>query len=270
MKNKKTEISLNILTLLALVGYIVFAFMLDNKVNKGALCTHIDIRVSDSATTKLVTDSTLISMLDSAGLNPIGVALDSLTIRSLEALISTSSYVERAEVYMVRGGTTVIEVEQVRPALRVNMESGYDFYLSDDIVILRPTKLSAKEVMVVNGNYDFGFAQEYFGNISQKNNPKEHGKLKKLLNFVSFIENDEFLASLVAQIWLDKRGEVTLIPRLSDQKIVYGALFSDDIGENYRQRLAKLRKFYTKSFKSGWWQSAHTIDIRFNGQVIVK
>ena len=270
MKNKRIEILLNVLTLVALVSYIVFAFMIDSKVTSGAVCESIEVRISDSGTTKLVTDSTLIGLLDAADVNPIGTNLDSVSLSDIERVLSGSSYIENSEVYIVRGGVMVIEVRQVLPVLRVNMESGYDFYVSDEISILRPTKHSAKDVMVVNGDYEFGFARDFYGDNFQKNNKKEHEKLKKLTNFVTFIENDDFLSSLVAQIWLDKRGEVTLIPRLSDQKIVFGTLFSNDDTENYEQKLSKLRKFYSKSFKSGWWQGAEIIDVRFSGQVIVK
>lgn len=258
------------MALLALLGYIAFAFVLDNKVNKDAVCTKIDIRIEDSVTVKLITRSGVIELLDSLHLNPLGKEVKTLSIKKIEDAISESNYVSSVEVYMVYGGVMIIEMKQVDPVLRINMQTGYDFYLTQEKLILRPTKLTAKDVLVVNGNYQFDFANDYFGNILQKNNAKEYDKLEKLTNFVKFIENDEFLSSLIAQIWLDSRGEITLIPMVSDQKIHFGLLSSPIETENYEQRLLKLKKFYNKSFNSGWWQSAVTVDLRFAGQVIVK
>ena len=269
-KNKRREILFNFLALLALVGYIVFAFMLDSKLHKGAVCTEIDIRIHDSATVKLITPIGVLELLDSARLNPVGKNLDSLSLKSIEDQVRASSYVSRVEVYMVSGGVMVVDMHQVEPVVRINMQTGYDFYLTDELLVLQPTKLTAKDVLVVNGNYQFDFANDYFGNILQKNNTKEHEKLEKLTNFVKFIDNDEFLSSLIAQIWLDSLGDITLIPMVSDQKIHFGPLSSPYETEDYEQRLLKLKKFYNKSFKSGWWQSATTVDLRFAGQVIVK
>ena len=295
MRNKKLEILFNVLALVAVVCYIVFAFMVDNEAHREEVCSGIEIKIEDSLTIKLLNNNSVLAILDSAQLNPRGKLMDSLNVKEIEDKLKESCYVNNAEVYKVSGGVVVIEIMQVEPVLRVNMQSGYDFYLTKNRAIIKPVKRSAKNVIVVNGNYQFDFAVDYFGNIFQKNNEKECEKLEKLTNFVAIIENDDFLSSFIAQIWLDSEGDITLIPRISDQKIVFGSLFDMSevdmsevdmsevdmnevamnkglalVGESHERKLLKLKKFYTKSFKSGWWQSAETVDLRFAEQVIVK
>lgn len=88
----------------------------------------------------------------------------------------------------------------------------------------------------------------------------------KLLNFVQFVEADDFWRSEIVQIVVSKghggAPEIELIPRVGDHTILFGS--PDDAAEKFD----KLLTFYRHGLRNIGWQEYRTINVKYRNQVV--
>jgi cell division protein FtsQ len=64
------------------------------------------------------------------------------------------------------------------------------------------------------------------------------------------------------QIYVDENGELLLIPRVGDQKIVFGKT------DNIIKKFDKLSLFYRKGIVGNGWKKYSTINLKFKNQIV--
>jgi cell division protein FtsQ len=103
------------------------------------------------------------------------------------------------------------------------------------------------------------------GNIPQYHDrifQEKEGLLYEIYELGLVINKDKFLRAQLDQIYIDKKLEADLIPKIGDQEIKFGTL--DDIDE----KLENLIAFYKNGISYKGWKTYSTIDLRFDRQVI--
>lgn len=243
-----------------LLGYIVTAGIYHS--NNEKRCTAFDVVFLDS-TLGFITPDQIVSIIDSAGVNPINTLRSQIRLHEIEKIIKNNVYVDSVEVFSEVNGNCVVRIKQREPSLHITSTSGHNFYLTKDLHILPPTSNYLHKVRIVNGSFNFPFSSEFFGEIEKKDDSIGIN-LKKLLNFVSIVENDPFANDFIVQIWVDSAWRVDLVPNIGDQLIVLGAL--TDCGE----KLHKMGMFYRKTFKDGWWGVNKEVVLEYKNQIIIR
>jgi len=69
---------------------------------------------------------------------------------------------------------------------------------------------------------------------------------------------------MIEQIHVSNQGEMTLVPKIGDQKIFFGKLADAD------KKLEKLRIFYQEGMPYEGWRKYKSIDVRYAGQIVCK
>jgi cell division protein FtsQ len=67
---------------------------------------------------------------------------------------------------------------------------------------------------------------------------------------------------LIEQIYVSNTGEFTLIPKVGDQKILFGNY------TNVKDKLENLKIFYQEGMPYEGWQKYRTINLKYKGQVV--
>ena len=265
MSSKRRKIG-HILLLVLLIAYGIVAARYCTVRERELRCTGIDIVVRDSAELAFVTPEIVRRWLADSSIRVIGMGLRGVDVYAIERLVEAHEFVAWAEAYTAIDGQLHITLGQRKPVMRVVSESGHNFYVDDDLVLLPSQSDYIADVPVVSGRLTFGFPTDYFGRLDEKKFPAERELLHNLLNFVRQVDTDPFLDALTAQIYYDG-NEVRLLPRVGRQVIRFG-----EVGDSVAvaRRLGKLSRFYRRSFADGWWRSATEIDLRFRGQVVSK
>lgn len=87
-----------------------------------------------------------------------------------------------------------------------------------------------------------------------------------LLNFVGFVERDDFWRSEIVQIVVSKGSggapEIELVPRTGSHTVIFGS--PDDAEE----KLAKLLAFYRNGLRNIGWEAYRTINVKYREQVV--
>jgi len=260
----KQGIFLNSLVILIIAGYLVVAGINYSDNHDAVRCTELNIVVQDSALFGFVTPQIAQRWLEEASLGIRSKRLSEVDLHAIEDFFTGHDYISDVQVYTTMEGEVNIILSQRYPLIRIISETGYDFYADSSFYILPPCEHFIAKVPMVTGQVRFSFPEDFYGNIGEKKEQEDTKMLKKLINFVEIINKDDFLRSLIVQVYVDDRSEIELIPRVGQQVIFLGPL------ESCQEKLLNLKEFYTQSFSEMWWESARQVDLKYSGQVIVR
>lgn len=254
----KKALYISTLALIAtyLVGVSIFYYSNRSKM----LCRGVEIQIADSAQLRFITPAIARQWIDQFTGGVVAKPLTEIDINAIENHLTTQEYTSQANIFTTIDGTIHIQINQRKPLLRVLTENGYNFYVDSLAHILQPVKHFSYPTSIISGLIEFDFDKKYFGQIEK--NDKEF--IKKLTNFVQFIEKDDFLKNLITQIYVTPDCDIELVPRIGIQIIRMGKV------EDYQQKLLRLKLFYQQSFTQGWWEKAKFINLKYKNQVIIQ
>ena len=94
------------------------------------------------------------------------------------------------------------------------------------------------------------------------NNNQFASILNKLYYLASYVNKDKFLRSQIIQVYINKEGEIELVPRVGNHIIVLGDV--NDLDEKFE----KLMIFYKKALGYAGWNNYKTINLKYNNQIV--
>ncbi|RMG83980.1 MAG: FtsQ-type POTRA domain-containing protein [Bacteroidetes bacterium] len=181
-----------------------------------------------------------------------GQSLANINVNRIERILEEDPFVRNAEVTIDFLNKIEINVEQREPILRIKDNNGLNYYLDKDGNKLPLSKHFTARVIVGTGSI-----APHSPDFLER---KQH-TLKDVFLLTKLIIADEFWKSMIEQINMSN-GEMTLIPKVGDQKIRFGRF------ENAEEKLWRLRKFYEEGIAYEGWQKYKAIDLRFKDQVV--
>ncbi len=181
---------------------------------------------------------------------PLGI----LNVERVERVLEEDPFVLDAEVHINAKNEVKIKVFQREPVLRIVDDNGLNYYLDGEGIKLPLSKHFTARVLVATGNIP-----PHSPDFLQR---KKH-ILKDLFHLAKLILDDEFLKSLLEQIYVSK-GEFVLIPKVGEQKILLGKF------DNVEDKLKRLKIFYEEGIPYEGWQKYRTINLKYNNQVVCK
>lgn len=224
---------------------------------------HININYGNADT--LVTKTDIYDIVKQTGNLLKGQKVGFINAEKVESSIKRQAYVAKANVYTTIDGVVNIDVIQRQPILRVFNRRGESFYLDGlgNLLPLNPD-FSAR-VMVANGNIPEPFSRtiDYLADsIQVKDSIQYNSVMNNLYNLSNFIMQDPFLKALIDEIYVDKNGEMELIPKIAGQVILFGDV------ENMEDKFNRLRIFYKQGLNVTGWNRYNVINIKYKNQVV--
>ncbi len=186
----------------------------------------------------------------------IGKPLEVIDIEAIEKVLEEDIFIKNAEIYIDALNKVHIKIEQRVPIVRIMDIEDPSYYLDADGNRVRTSSKYTARVLVVTGN--IGHYNTNYKNI-------DHNRLRKVFELVKYIEKHPFWKAQVEQIHMDYHGDVTLIPKLGDHKIKFGAPEKDIEDKFYR-----LKVFYKEGLLVEGWEKYKTIDLSFKKQIVAK
>lgn len=258
----------HILIWIVIIAYLVTAMTYFSDVSKSEnICSGLNVNIKNSD--EKFVDADLVSKwVDSLRIPITGIPMDSVKLEQIEKYLRSKPYVQKINVYPSINGECNVDISQREVIFRVISSQGHDFFVDTVGYILNPMGQWQKKVPVITTDLKLPFDTEKYGKINNFGDTAKY-YLQKLSNFANILVHDDFLSSLVTQIRITgdiKPGseEVRLVPRVGRQIIVLGSF------EDMDSKLNRLKKFYKKTFKDGWWQDADQLCFQYGNKVIVK
>lgn len=184
-----------------------------------------------------------------------GVHFDELDINRIERVLEADPFIKETEAYVDGGNNLQLEIVQREPVIRIIDAQNANYYLDSEGIRMPLSKHFTARVLVATGNIppyspDFQKRKKYL--------------LKDIFDLGTIIAANDFLNPLVEQVYVNKEGEMILVPKIGNQKILIGNM------ENIEDKLYRLEQFYKKALPFEGWDKYSLINLKFKNQIICK
>ncbi|MCU4156279.1 cell division protein FtsQ [Carboxylicivirga sp. A043] len=233
----------NILFLVIAVVYItvIFSFVAVNK--SEVVCGQILPSICDSIDNQFITAQELSDITLEKYPAILGSKLKDMDCNQMEEFFQKHPAIENCEVYFTYGGTLHLDVTQREPLVRV-FDNGASYYLDMDGDKMPVFKNHSAHVLVASG---------YIKRLSSKHD---------LLLIANAIYSEAFWKAQIEQVYVDEKGELTLVPRVGDHLIEFGKV--EDVDAKFRN----LKALYTQGWDAREWNLYKKVSLKYKGQVV--
>lgn len=233
-----------ILAAVVVIGYLIFSVSYFRVSSRNKLCEGFEVIIKDSSETQFVRKQDIVNLVKRYDLYPVGRTFREINTLSIRDTILTNKLVESAEVFTTSRGFIVAAIYQREPVLRVISDVNGSYYVDDDRQIMPVSVNFAVYVPVATGAIDEEFAQN------------------DLYDFAMFLNANRYWNAWIDQIVVRQNGDVELIPRAGDFRIIMGSL------DDYPAKLAKFSRFVDGGLNVLGWNRYSEINLKYDNQVV--
>ena len=234
---------LSIILATLLSGYIVAAslFLADRK--QVSPCVGVQIVVRDSLDKHFINEADLAQILRKAGLDPMKHRMDEINTEKIEAALQENDMIAKVEAYKTPSGRIKLEVERKMPILRVMTADG-GYYIDNQGSTMALSRRYVARVPIANGAIE------------------KELSTTELYEFALFLQNNDFWNNQIEQIFVHPDGDVELIPRVGNHRIILGSF------DGFREKLDNLRLFYEQAIPKVGWEKYSIINLKYKNQIV--
>ncbi len=247
-----------VLSTAALVAYFFFSTILYSKQIESVKCREIKVVILDSAKNRFVGEEEIIELLRIEGITPDQSKIIHVNQYHLENIINKRTAVKRSHVSVTPGGLVKVEIEQLRPILRIEGVNG-GFYMDESGGVFPLMRSFTSYVPVITGDIPLKVTPGYKGEV------KENREWAEMIYQMGiFLAENPKWNLMIEQIDVDKTGVLWLIPRKGDFDIIFGQ------PDNIHYKFQKLLAFYQNVLPETGWEAYKSVDLRFGNQLVCK
>ena len=230
--------------------FVVIMGFVSGEADK-VLCNRIEVIMSDTVHNRFVTRTDIRTLLEETDIHLQGYPLTEINIRSLERTIEKDPYIGNAEVSKDISGRLEVRVEQRVPLIRIMPNGREGFYLDRDGVMLPLSEQFTPLILLASGNIP---SPEVDGKLG--------ARLTEIHRFSSFLSDHPFWKEQIVQIYVNRKGEYELIPRVGAHHILLGSM------DQWEKKLRNLELLYRQGLSKHGWNTYGTINLKYTNQVI--
>jgi cell division protein FtsQ len=241
---KILKIIFRLVTILVLVGYLVYAFQhLTGKGDKN-ICVAVNVKIANEEQ-GFVKHEEIIRIIQEAQVYPVGKVMDGINSKAIERSLLKNPYISEVICYKSPGGNVNILVDQRIPIMRVIPEIGTSYYIDETGKAL-PTLNYSGNLLVATGSVDSAYAKN------------------ELVKLAQFVKTNKFWNHQLEQVHINPDKKVDIYPRVGKQIIRFGRI------EEVEQKFENLKLFYDRVMPVVGWNKYRELNIAYTNQVIGK
>ncbi len=216
----------------------------------------ITVKIKNGADNHFLDESDIFALMSVDAQNLRGAKTAEMNLRAIEAKIKKDPFIAEADLYADLKGNLVASVALRRPVARIIRNDGPDGYIAEDGTVMPVSDKFTARVLLISGPYT--------NKLLQQANVKEIPEGKQLLHLVKTIRDDEFWNAQIAQINIDRKGNLTMFPQVGDERIEFGK------AEGEKVKLKKLKIFYKEILPSVGWNRYKKVSLQYDGQIVAE
>lgn len=186
-----------------------------------------------------------------AGFEIKGKKIADINLKKLEQLLRNNVWIRKAEMWFDNRNVLHVEVYEREPVARIFTTSGNAFYIDSTAKKLPLSDKRTAKVPMFTGFID----KKIFS-------AKDSILLADIKDLATYIKNDPFWMSQVAQVDITNGKEFELSPVVGNHLIKLGD--AKDLDKKFH----RLMIFYKQVLAQKGFDSYSTIDVQYNGQVV--
>lgn len=213
----------------------------------------VDIEALPEGKNLVTKDDITNVLMDNFKSNFVGWKISELDVSLIETELKLNEFVKEVDVYVDALNRLTISIRQREPLLRVQDENGMTFYLDSDGYRLPTSKHYAARVRVATGHLPM-----FKGHHLMDADPV----YKSLFTAAKALSGNKFSNAYTEQIYVDKKGEFVLAPKVGGYKIRIGSI------ENIEEKIQNLQTFVKEVVPHQGWEICQALDLRFKDQIV--
>lgn len=251
----------NILLGLLIITYLLLVLGFVRDAHDGVRCNGIDVFILDSLEHSFINESDVRNLIRLEHPKIAGVPLSDLDAAKMEESLMLAPVIKSAQVYKTVDGRLVIEVNQRTPVIRVEDRDHRHYFLDREGNVIPAAAGYAPHILLVNGEIDGAFRKQK--NVLDGGFDSERDSIMTdILALARYITGDPFWNAQIVQIFVNRKKEFELVPRVGAQIILFGD------GSRMDQKFFKLGTLYREGFRQKGWNHYEIINLKYNHQVI--
>ena len=192
-------------------------------------------------------------LLESSG-SLVGRKLEEINIHKLENILKANPFIEYAKVFADMNGVIHVDVRQRRPLIRIINMANVNFYIDENGFKIPMSENYTARVLVANGLIEEDFSGKVDTLSSQL--------ARDLYRAAKFIQKDTLWSDQVEQLFVNLKGDIEVVPRVGDHKIILGT--ADSLETKFRNLLV----FYKKAIPKVGWDAYKSINLKYANQIV--
>jgi cell division protein FtsQ len=224
------------------------------KISGEKVCTKVVLNIDAAYDNYFVTEEDALDLLTDDHEDLLeGAKYSDISLKLLEQRMRRHKFVEDVQVYKDHKGKLIVDIKQAKPVARLIQARGPHAYISGDGKLLPFSSRFTARVLLVGGDY-----------VAKL---KEPGFLKteeglKYLHLINRLEKDVFWKAQIAEMYVQKNGEIMLYPQVGDEVVEFGT------PEDIEEKLTKLKVYYKKIIPMKGYNSYSRVKLKFKDQII--
>lgn len=147
-------------------------------------------------------------------------------------------------------GKVVVRAAQRRPIARL-FYGVRELYFDEEGVMMPISQTGDCNVLVAGGNFTEPLRLDSLNSQTQA-----------LVTLANFLDNERKYRTLVDQIYIERDGDIMMVPKLGDHIIELGT--TDDLDTKFSNLLA----FYRRGMPRAGWNTYSKVSLKYRGQVV--
>jgi cell division protein FtsQ len=221
------------------------------------ICSKVNIVITDSVARRFINRSDITDVLKRNSISCLGEPLMRINTDNIETLL-----LENCKVFTTVDGKVNVEISQREPIVRIIDSRGQNYYLDRQGSIIRKSNRFTPRLLVVNGNIITPFSLTKVENIFDHKWDGKTERLRDIHKLSLFIENNSFWNAQIEQLYVNKKSEFEMIPRVGPHLIILGSI------DNFENKFEKLWLFYNEGLKNVGWNQYQKINLKYNDQIV--
>jgi cell division protein FtsQ len=252
----KLGLNKGLVNLIVIIGSVIVFITLIGFVNKKQYentCQKIIIDIDETNEKFFIDEAEVLEIINSiAGTDLLGARTSDIRLGELEKGLLQNNFVSEAEVYRDLKGNLRVNISQKLPIARIVSNHVHAYFDEYGDVIPLSDKYTARVVTVTGEKTKEMINSEFL-------KTKEG---KAYLDFFRTIYEDEFWKAQIAEVDINKYGEITIYPQIGQQVLEFGEPV--DLDTKFR----KLKIFYKKILPAVGWAKYKRVNVKYNKQIV--
>ena len=244
--------------ILILSGWIVLSGFVSNYYQFIKL-KNVQINFIDDNLHEFITKSQVNSMLSLMGIVEKVTLKNEIDLSHIEEKLLNHSAINSAEVYFNNNGNLQVNIKKRTPIARfVSPVYEKNFYIDDNGFLMPLCSTYVSRVPIFSGKINLPERL----NLYVLNSLHKSPDFQKIYKMSKLINNDSFLKSQIVQIHINNNGYFELIPRIGNQRILFGSI------ENMEKKFKKINLFYKNGPQPKDLNKYDTLNVLYENQII--
>lgn len=234
---------------LCLAGGIGFTLYYAWMQREAVRCQEIVVNINPK-TPKFLDEAEITDMIEKSGDMIIGARLSAININKLETKLNSSSSLANVQIIkkveskgLSFRGKLVVTLDERTPIVRIK-DSGEDYYMDMEGNKIPVSPKYVERIMIASGTIPDLETQT------------------GLLKMADFVNKDDFWKAQIEQVFVQKNGELLLLPQVGDYLIEFGK------PEDWTTKFRNLKAVYQQGFKTMGWNKYSLISVKYRNQVV--